>query len=227
VAHAQPPAAESRPRRAPKPKRRLVINEEREEKTEKIPLQSWKAIWPKAIIALGAIAVLALSAVVTVQLLQILKPAEISTTSSDIPISGDGLPDDKFGLNDTQGRDFFYNQETIFPISEPTRVPLDTSSPTSSTIPPQSALAGNAVSQPPGNVARQTIISELRKHETIPAGRTAPSAALHAPANIIVQMAPEGTSRFRPKEQQLYPTIANNVVLQRHYQEKHGRQFNN
>ena len=189
------------------------------EKTEKILLRPRNAIWPKILLPVGAILILLLSAVMTVQLLKRFKADKIQTMAVDVPVSGYALPDDKFGLGQSDEKlSPDAGDPTLFgpgipdsPViaepeknlqSQPVHAP-DTGSDT--------ALATPQPDPPP---ILMPVVPALPAHKT------------QQVASIVVELPADGQQRFLPKEQQPFPTLENNVVLRR-YHRQHRTAMNN
>ncbi len=218
VSVSPPPAAAPKKRKPTRRKRQRPVNRDNE-KTEKIPSRSWNAIWPKIVLPVGAVLILLLSAVITLQLLKLFKPADIQTTAVDIPVSGYALPDDKFGLR--QSDEELSQDEGDFVVSEPDFTNSPVIAEPDKNLQSQPAHA-------PETGPRITLVTP-QPHTTSPPMPVVPAPVMRKPqqvASIVVALPAEGGQRFLPKEQRPFPTLESNVVLRRYHQQRRTSENN-
>jgi chromosome segregation ATPase len=216
VAETAPPAERTRNavktrKKSPKRQRRVPVDEE---KTEKILYRSHNALWPKILIPVGAILILLLSALITVQLLKLFGPAEIPTTATELPPSGYALPEDKFGLHQPSNGGLLRNgADAVVPDLEPSVSPSLVEPEENSHMQPEPAVSpqhmlANAVSEQaeslPGEEPKAVPPNYVKQPQQVA-------------STVVVQLTNGGNSRFLPREFQAFPTAENNVVLRRYY----------
>ena len=192
-------------------KRRKPVNRD-QEKTEKIPSRSWNAIWPKILLPVGAILILLLSAVITLQILKLFKPADIQTMAVDVPVSGYALPDDKFGLSHSDEELSQDGGDPVAPEPDLTNSPV---------IAEPEKNVQSPLPHAPETGSRVKLAT--RPDTTSAPGPVVPTQALSTMqqvAGIVVELTSEGGQRFLPKEQRSFPTLENNVILRRYHQQR-------
>lgn len=187
-------------------------------RTQKISRRTGTGFWLKLAIPVAVIIAIFLGIFITRLFLLDGDQSGLSHTAGELPVRGFELPDDKFGMGEPVDSDIsgnFADPSNRQPSRQ--RPPAAEVQDNSQTQPYSEEsnvmqLANNLIDGTKTNRGTNTVISSTQVKKS--------SQAL-PPVDIVVELPGTGNSRFLPKERQSFPTVENNVVLRRHYNQIH------